>query len=100
MPILYSSASTLPRLAPGQLPITIGVQERPDGATGFVPVVGIASPAGRIGGWRVDPETGMDTDEWLGPIEQVWRVEVRGEEVEGRFVLRGGAFVQLAEDVE
>jgi hypothetical protein len=34
----------------------------------------------------------------LGPIEPVWRLVVGKEPVEGRFVLRGGRFVELAED--
>jgi hypothetical protein len=84
----YSNASPEPRVNPGQLPSALGVAEAPGGS---IPI-GIAYAAGRIGGWR------WNTDEELGPIEPVWRLVVRKQPVEGRFVLRGGRFVELAED--
>ena len=33
-----------------------------------------------------------------GRPEQAWRLVVRGGAIEGRFALRGGAFVELAEE--
>jgi hypothetical protein len=32
-----------------------------------------------------------------GSLEAVWRLVVRGEAMEGRYALRDGAFVELAE---
>jgi hypothetical protein len=41
-------------------------------------------------------------DGWIGSAEegtpeQVWRLVVRGEALEGRYALRGGVFVELTE---
>jgi hypothetical protein len=33
-----------------------------------------------------------------GTLEQAWRLVVRGEALEGRWALRAGAFVELAEE--
>jgi hypothetical protein len=55
-------------------------------------LVGIAYPLGHVGGWD------WRTEEDHGPPEQTWWLVVGKEEVEGRFVLRGGRFVELAED--
>jgi hypothetical protein len=38
---------------------------------------------------------GSDED---GTLEAVWRLVVRGQALEGRFALRGGVFVALAEE--
>jgi hypothetical protein len=84
----YSNASTAPRVKPGELPSAIGVAEVPGGS---IPV-GIAYSAGRIGGYD------WENHRELGPIEPVWRLVVRKEPVEGRFVLRAGRFVEVAED--
>jgi hypothetical protein len=84
----YSNASRAPRVGPGRLPCATGVAEVPGGS---IPV-GIAYGAGRVGGY--DSEDDRD----LGPAEAVWRLVVREEEIDGRFVLRGGRFVELAED--
>jgi hypothetical protein len=83
----YSNASTRPRLAPGDLPFAIGVDESPGGK-----LVGIAYPAGHVGGWD------WRADEDHGAPEATWRLVVGKEKVEGRFVLRSGRFVELAED--
>jgi hypothetical protein len=37
---------------------------------------------------------------YLGPRETLWRLVIGKAEVDGRFVLRGGAFVVLAEGAE
>jgi hypothetical protein len=84
----YSNASNTPRVAPGDLPCAIGVQASDDNPM----PIGVAYGAGRSGGWD------WRTDEDLGPREAVWRLVVSKEEVEGRFVLRGSRFVELAED--
>ncbi len=45
-----------------------------------------------------------DIDEWpyasedLGPPEVTWRLVLGKDELEGRYVLRHGVFVELAED--
>jgi hypothetical protein len=84
----YSNATRADRVRPGQLPSAIGVVEGPGSSW----PIGIAYGAGHLGGWR------WDTDEDLGPVEPVWRLVVGKDEVDGRFVLRGGRFVELAED--
>jgi hypothetical protein len=86
----YSTASNAPRVAPGRLPCAIGVTPAPDDPA----PIGIALEAGRIGGLD------WDTGEPIGPREAAWRLVVGKEDVEGRFVLRGGRFVELADDVE
>jgi hypothetical protein len=80
--MLYSNASNAARVAPGQLPGSISAIPSPAGAS----PIGIAYEVGRIGGldWV--------TDEDLGPMDAVWRLVVGKEDVEGRFVLRGGRF--------
>jgi hypothetical protein len=83
----FSTASRAPRVKPGDVPGSIGLTRSPDDAM----TIGIASEVGRIGGYD------WDADEDLGPVEAVWRQVVDGEPVEGRFALRGGAFVELAE---
>jgi hypothetical protein len=85
----YSDASSRPRLAPGDLPIAIGVQDSPGCKS-----IGTAYPVGHVGGWD------WRTDEYHGSPEQTWRLTVGGEDLEGRFVLRGGRFVELAEDAD
>jgi hypothetical protein len=51
-----------------------------------------------IGGWRWDwSRPGVEPED-LGPREAIWRLMVAKVEVEGRFVLRMGEFVELAED--
>jgi hypothetical protein len=55
--------------------------------------IGIAYEVGRIGGLD------WDTGEPIGPREAVWRLVVGKDEVEGRFVLRAGRYVELAEDI-
>jgi hypothetical protein len=61
-------------------------------------IVGIAFGAGHIGGWRWDWSRPGSEPEDLGPREATWRLVVGKVEVEGRFVLRMGEFVELAED--
>jgi hypothetical protein len=87
MTTYYSNASRAPRVKPGDIPGSIGVTPSPDD---HMPI-GIASEAGRIGGhdWEADRS--------LGPKDAVWRLVVGKEEVEGRFALRSGRFVELAE---
>jgi hypothetical protein len=75
-------------VGPGDVPGSIGVTRSPDDAM----TAGIAFEVRRIGG--IDRDTGED----LAPVEAIWRLVVEGEAVEGRFALRGGGFVELAED--
>jgi hypothetical protein len=84
----YSNASHKPMVAPGELPGSISVIPSPANPL----PVGIASEVGRIGGLD------WDTGEPIGPREAVWRLVVGKEDVEGRFALRFGRFVELAED--
>jgi hypothetical protein len=84
----FSNASKAPRVAPGRLPCAIGVVA----SLASPSPIGIAYEVGRVG------EFDWDTDEDLGPREAIWRLVVGKEDVEGRFVLRGGVFVGLAED--
>lgn len=90
MTVYYSNASMAPSVKPGRLPSAIGVMQGPDDSM----PIGIAYQAGHLGGWR------WETDEELGPVEPVWRLVVGKEEVEGRFALRDGRFVRLAETTE
>jgi hypothetical protein len=83
----YSNASKAPLVKPGDIPGSIGVCDAPDNPS----PIGIASEVGRVGGFD------WDTDRDLGPREAVWRLVVGKEELDARFVLRGGRFVELAE---
>ena len=56
--------------------------------------IGVASEIGRVGGFH------WNTARDLGPREAVWSIVIGEEAIEGPFVLRGGVFVELAEDVE
>ncbi len=84
--VFYSNASAADQVAPGDLPGSISVIPSPENAL----PIGIASESGRVGGWRDEIN--------LGPREAVWRLVVGKVEVEGRFILRSGRFVELAED--
>jgi hypothetical protein len=86
----YSNASSTPRLAPGRLPFAIGVSLDPCG----FPVVGIAFPDGQVGGHD------WESERLHGKPEAVWRLVIGKEELEGRFALRSGEFVELAESAE
>jgi hypothetical protein len=90
MTVYYSNASDAPTVEPGRLPSAIGVTPGPDDNM----PIGIAYEAGRIGGYD------WENDRNLGPVEAVWRIVVGREDVEGRFALRGGVFVALADDAE
>ena len=61
-------------------------------------IVGIAFGAGHFGGWQVGLEPATAEPEYLGPREATWWLVVGKAELEGRFVLRMGEFVELAED--
>jgi hypothetical protein len=80
-PRYHSNASRKPRVAPGDLPSAIGVAAGPDDTM----PIGTAFGAGWIG-----PEG--------GPPEAVWRLVIRGEALEGRYALRDGVFIELAEE--
>jgi hypothetical protein len=56
-------------------------------------LIGIAFPAGFIGGWA-----GIDS--YRGKAEAVWRLTVGKEEVEGLWALRSGVFIEIAESAE
>lgn len=111
-PRYFTRSTRLACVRPNDAVGTPGILPAPDA---IVPI-GIAYGAGRVGGfvevfdgptgdWRID-----STED--GPPEVAWRLViddrcdlppgpypgiVKGE-VEGRFVLRGGEFVELAED--
>lgn len=85
--LFFSNASRARIIAPGDLPGSISVIPSPDNPL----PIGIASEVGRVGGYD------WESDRDIGPLEAVWRLVVGKEENEGRFILRGGAFVELAE---
>jgi hypothetical protein len=89
MTIYYSNASIAEWVAPGELPGSISVLPSPENPG----PIGIASEVDRIGGFD------WDKDRDLGPREAVWSLAIGKEPVEGRFALRAGRFVELAEDV-
>ena len=92
---LANVARDRPRVAPGDLPGAIGLLADA-GKPGEI--VGIAFGAGHVGGWRWDWSRPGVEPEYLGPREATWRLVIGKAEVEGRFVLRRGEFVELAED--
>ncbi|WP_435005146.1 hypothetical protein P12x_003040 [Tundrisphaera lichenicola] len=95
MACYYSTTSCdRPRIAPGDLPGAIGVVSDPDARM----AIGIAYEAGHVGGWRHDFDRWPIASEYLGKPEAAWRLVIGKEELEGRFVLRSGEFVELAED--
>jgi hypothetical protein len=79
----YGNASKAARVGLLELPGATDVLASPDDP---VPI-GIASEAGYFGGWP--------GGEYLGPLEPAWSLVIRGVPVGGRFVLRGGRFVEL-----
>jgi hypothetical protein len=82
----YARADIRGRIGPTDLPGAIGVLSAPHDPL----PVGIAYANGHVGGWA--------NDQWLGPLEAVWRIVIGREELEGRWALRDGCFVELAED--
>jgi hypothetical protein len=98
-----NTARNRPRLSPGELPGAIGVLSDPSKPGD---IIGIAYAAGYLGGWLTvfdGPNRDWQRDSvYLGKPETTWRLVVgKGEgkvEVNGRFVLRMGEFVGLAED--
>lgn len=101
MPRYFTRSTLLPRIKPSDQIGVAGIQLGPEGGS---PLVGIAYATGHVGGfgevfdgphgdWRLDS---MDQ----GKPETTWRLVVNKVEVEGRFVLRAGEFIELAEDVE
>ena len=84
------------RLGPDDLPGAIGVISE-GGEPGDI--VGIAYSAGHLGGWLWDWSRPGSEPVDLGPREGTWRLVVGKAEVDGRFVLRMGEFVELAEGV-
>jgi hypothetical protein len=79
-PLYRSDATARPRVRPGDLPCAIGVR-----LDGELMPVGTAFGAGWIG------------SAGEGTLATSWRLVVRGETLDGRWALRGGAFVELAE---
>jgi hypothetical protein len=90
-----SVARDRPRVGPEDLPGAIGILADADKPG---EIVGIAFGAGHVGGWRWDWGRPGSEPEDLGPREATWRLVVGKVELEGRFVLRMGEFVGLAED--
>jgi hypothetical protein len=84
----YSDVSKAERIGPAELPGAIGITAAP----GEPMPIGIAYEAGHVGGWR--------GEDYLGKREATWRLVVRKVEVDGRFVLRSGEFVELADGME
>jgi hypothetical protein len=97
----YTNASRAARIGPNDLPGSIAIIAGPDRPGDLI---GIAYAVGHIGGWRWDWSRPDRDSDYLGPMEALWRPAIgKAEaeaEAEGRFVLRGGAFVVLAEGAE
>lgn len=83
------------RAGPDDLPGAIGILAHADRPG---EIAGIAFGAGHIGGWRWGWSRPGVEPEGLGSCEAIWRLLVGKVEVEGRFVLRMGEFVEPAED--
>jgi hypothetical protein len=80
-PRYYSHASSAPRLRWDELPFAISV---------------LADPADpRPIGWAHGDVWPRPADP---PPEKVWQLVVGGETLPGRYALRGGVFVELAEE--
>jgi hypothetical protein len=90
-----NAARDRPRVGPGDLHGAIGILA---GADQPGEIVGIAFGAGHVGGWRWDWGRPGSEPEDLGPREATWRLVVCKAVLEGRFALRMGEFVELAED--
>jgi hypothetical protein len=96
MPRYFANvARDRPRIGPDDLPGAIGILSAPDKPGD---IIGIAYGAGHTGGWRWDWSRPGAKPEYLGPREATWRLVIGKAEIEGRFVLRMGEFVELAED--
>ena len=85
------------RIAPEDLPGAIGVTLDPARPGD---VVGMAFAAGHLGGFVEDRSRRGPGHRDLGPREAVWRIVLGKAEVDGRFVLRSGEFVELGEGAE
>jgi len=85
------------RVRPDDLPGAIGVI--PEGG-GPGDIAGIAFWSGHVGGWKWDWSRPRSEPVDLGPIEATWRLTIGKAEVDGRFALRMGEFIELAEGAE
>jgi hypothetical protein len=96
MPRYFANvARTIARVGPDDYPFALGVlSDRLVSAS----IIGTAYGSGHLGGWRTDFSKPGFPSEDLGPREAVWRLVIGKAEVEGRFALRRGEFVELAED--
>jgi hypothetical protein len=96
MPRYFANvARTVARLGPDDMPHALGVlADREDPGS----IIGIAYGAGWLGGWRTDFSKPGFPSEDFGPREAVWRIVIGKAEIEGRFALRMGEFIELAED--
>ncbi len=100
----YSSALRQPRVRPADSPTSIGVLADPEAAQS---IIGIAFPTSHVGGmdWR-NPTANYQPPEvvWRLQLDRAWvdgkiiALELK-DFLDGRFVLRSGEFVELAEDV-
>jgi hypothetical protein len=79
-PRYYSTASHRPRVAFGELTYGIDVTASPDDPE----PIGVAMEVG----WATAGD---------GLPEATWKLVVRGQPLEGRYTLRGGMFVKVAE---
>jgi hypothetical protein len=96
MPRYFANvARDRPRVGPEDVPGAIGILADADQPG---EIVGIAFGAGHIGGWRWGWSRPAVEPEYLGHREATWRLVVGKAEVDGRFALRRGEFVELAED--
>jgi hypothetical protein len=84
-PMYFSGASAARVVAPGELPGPVPVTSSQDDTV----AIGSAAETGRVGGW-VGPL-------YFGKPEATWTLAIGGATVPGRFVLRTGVFVELAE---
>ncbi len=87
-PRYHAHVAKTPRARPGDFPGAISIVISPEDPR----PIGIAFEVAHVGGFHFGEER--------GPIESVWNLVIGGEPVEGRFALRFGLFVELAEDAE
>ncbi len=85
-PIYHAHVAKTPRARPGDFPAAISIVISPEDPR----PIGIAFEVGHLGGYYLGEDR--------GPIESVWHLMIRKEPVEGRFALRFGLFIELAED--
>ena len=87
-PIYHAHVARTARARPGDFPAAISIVISPEDPR----PIGIAFEVGHLGGFYLGEDR--------GPVESVWKLTIGKEPVEGRFALRFGRFVELAEAAE